>query len=318
MSEKKRKIFWYFIGIGVCIVFLLFLVSSTINIGERLRNIHPHVEYTFYVLIALLVWFLILNPLRIIAFSPSLSIVTTLDKDSIKAHKTYKTVSKNIIENNVLTDEEKNALLNYKSWDELRDALHLSLNGSVKKQIQKIIVRNARSVLISTAISQNQMVDTYSTISINLRLIKEIVSACGFRPSFKNLSKLSLRVASTALIADGLESINIEDVLPTQTLNSLSNVPFLKPFLASVSQGVINALLTIRVGVVTRNYLFNESTVLDKKEIRANAFKDAVVILPLVIADAITIFPRKVINLFTKKDENVTKEKNSKKEESEA
>ena len=91
MSEKKRKWFWILIACGVIILFLLMLTSSILNIGERLRGLHAFVEYGFYILCALLICFLIINPVKIVVFSPSLSITTTLECDSAKAHKIYKT-----------------------------------------------------------------------------------------------------------------------------------------------------------------------------------------------------------------------------------
>ena len=112
MMKNKRNIFWYLVASGFLILFSLVLISSIIDIGEKL-SFNIYVEIAFYVLCAILIFALIINPIRIIVFSPSLSIVTTLDKDSLKAHRVYKEVSKNIIKNNCikLTDEERHALL---------------------------------------------------------------------------------------------------------------------------------------------------------------------------------------------------------------
>lgn len=307
--NKKTKYFWYLIASGFIILFLLILTSSIIDIGERLRTIGSvgqYIEWVFYALCLLLIWFLIINPVRIILTSPSLSITTTLEKDSIKAHKIYKSVSKNILNNNEnLTQEEKFSLENYSNYNELRDALSLCMNGTVKKEIRKIIIRNAKAVMLSTAISQNSKLDMYSVISLNINMIKEIVTACGFRPSMKNLSKLTINVVSTALVADGLESLNIEDVLPSTTVQALSEVPLLKPILSSVTSGMANALLTIRIGLVTRGYLFSDSKSVTKNQIRVEAFKDALTILPQVVGEFLAYFPSKVIKLFAKKkDEN--------------
>jgi uncharacterized membrane protein YcjF (UPF0283 family) len=303
--NKKSKYFWYLIASGVIILFLMMLASSVINIGEKLRQISPIVEYSFYGLAVLLIWFLIVNPVRIILTSPSLSIATTLEKDSIKAHRIYKNVSKNILNNNEtsLTDEERNALESFDNYDELRNALHLCMSGSIKKEIRKIIVRNAKAVMLSTAVSQNSKLDMYSVISLNLKMIKEIVEVCGFRPNMRNLSKLTIKVASTALIAEGLESLKIEDVLPTSTINSLSNIPLLKPVLSSVVSGMTNALMTIRIGLVCRGYLFTDSKNVTKNQIRAEAFKDALTLLPQVVAEVVAFFPSKIVKLFTKKKE---------------
>ena len=302
MMKNKRNIFWYLVASGFLILFSLVLISSIIDIGEKL-SFNIYVEIAFYVLCAILIFVLIINPIRIIVFSPSLSIVTTLDKDSLKAHRVYKEVSKNIIKNNCikLTDEERHALLHYESYGDLREGLSLVYNGTIKKEIRKIIIKNAKTVLLSTAISQNSKLDMVSVVSCNIKLIKEIVVMCGFRPSMKNLSKLVINVASTALIADGMENLNLEDVLPTKAIESISNVPLLKPILSSVSQGIMNALLTIRIGLITRGYLFRDSNSMTKSAIRLEAFKDSLTILPQVIGEVITFLPSKVVRIFSKK-----------------
>ena len=176
------------------------------------------------------------------------------------------------------------------------------MSGSIKKQINRIIIRNAKTVLLSTAISQNSKLDLYSVVTVNLKMIKEIVETCGFRPNLSNLGKLTINVASTALIAEGLESLKMEDVLPTQTINSLNEIPLLKPLLSSVVQGLANALLTIRIGLVTRGYLFHDSKKASKSAIRAEAFKDALVLLPIVLGEVLLFFPSKVVKLFTSKE----------------
>lgn len=306
MEKKKKNLFWILIAIGVIILFLLILASSVLNIGDRLHGILifnlPLLEYLFYLLCAILIWFLIINPILIILFSPSLSIATTLDKDSPKAHKIYKSVTKNILKNpDILNEEEINLLSNFTNYLELKEALNTVMSGSIKKEINRIIIKNAKTVLLSTAISQNSKLDLYSVVTVNLKMIKEIVTACGFRPNMKNLSKLTINIASTALIAEGLESLKMEDILPTQTINTLSNVPLLKPLLSSVVQGVTNALLTIRIGLVARGYLFTDSKNATKNSIRAEAFKDALILLPTVIGELLIFFPTKIVKLFTSK-----------------
>lgn len=307
MNKKKRKLFWYFVAIGFILIFLLILVSSIINIGERLRNISKYLEYSFYGLCILLIWFLIINPIRIILFSPSLSIATTLEKDSFRKRRIYRSVRKNILNSKVtkLTDEEKNALSNYDNYDELRNSLNIVLNGSIKKTIRRIIIKNAKTVMLSTAISQNSRLDMFSVVAVDLKLVKEIVVACGFRPSMKNLSKLTVKVGTTALIAEGLENLRMEDILPSQMLTTISNIPFLKPIMSSFMQGVANALMTIRIGLVTRGYLFSDGKTMTKNQIRIEAFKDSVTILPQVIGEVLAIFPSKIVKLFTKKKDKL-------------
>ncbi|MGM9972334.1 MAG: DUF697 domain-containing protein [Anaeroplasmataceae bacterium] len=315
LKVKKKKNFspiWYVFGIGAIIVFLLFLVSSVLTVGEKFSNITKYgkfIEWGFYILVVVLLYFFFINPLRIILFSPSLNIITTLD-DS-KKHKynhLYKKVAKNIVKNNDLPQHDVELLTNYHNIDELKINLQIVFDTSVKKNLNDIILKNAKIVMISTAISQNARVDMFTVYGVNLNLIKELVLKCGFRPSMKNLSKLSIKVLSTALIANGIESLSLDDVLPNSAISALGEIPFIKPVISSVIQGATNALLTLRIGVVTRKYLFKDGNEITRESIRHSAWKESAKLIPQLIADTFTFVPKKVVNLFKSKNKEENNE----------
>ncbi len=298
----KSKALWISVGIGSFIILLLMILSSILDIGERLSLIHPVISYVFYGVAALLLIVLVLNPLRIILFSPSLSIATTMDKKSRKTKKIYKKVMENIKDNNDLSEEELAGINAANDFEELKLALNTCYDTTIKKRISKIIYNNAKTVMISTAICQNAKLDMYSVVAVNLKMIKEIVAASGFRPSYKNLGKLSINVLTTALVAEGLENVNIEDVLPNSAMSSLGEIPFVKPIVSSLVQGASNGLLTLRIGFVCRKYLFADLGQ-TRSQIRAEAFKESMKMLPMLMADVATYFPSKIVKLFGKKEE---------------
>lgn len=304
MKSKTIKLFWYVIGISALLLFLLILVSSVIDIGQKLRDINLIVEYVFYGVVVILIFFGIINPIRIIISSPSLSIVTSTDQKSAKVYSVYKKMARNIVKHNDLQQDQISLLTNYKSYEELLFNLQTVFEQKVKSQLNNIIIRNAKIVMISTAICQSSRFDMISVFSINLKMIKELVVKCGFRPSMKNLSKLTLNVMSTALIAEGLENMSLEDVIPASAMNSLAEIPFIKPLIESVTQGMVNALMTVRIGMVTRKYLFRDGAVVTKEDIRRQALRESLKLFPLVVSDTITFFPKKIVRFFTKKDDN--------------
>ncbi|MFI3252219.1 MAG: DUF697 domain-containing protein [bacterium] len=298
--KKTKKIVWILVGLGALFLLLMLILSSVLDIGEKLNKVSPVLEYVFYGVAGILVFFLVINPIRIIMFAPSLNISSKMDKKR-KRKSVYKKVAKNIIANNDLKEQELNSLKHYETFDDLKLAIDTCYNGTIKDNISDIIYRNAKTVMISTAISQNSTLDMYSVISINLKMIKEIVLASGFRPSYKNLGKLSVNVLTTALVAEGLENLNLEDVLPNSTMSTLGEIPFIKPLVSSIMQGAANGLLTLRIGFVCRRYLFAELGE-TKQQIRVSAFKESVKMLPRLIADVATFFPNKIVKLFTKKE----------------
>ena len=305
IEAKKRRFspMWYVLGIGGVLVILLFVASSVINVGEKFRGLGSYgkyIEWGFYILVVILLWILIFNPIRIILTSPDLSVITTFDSDDKKYNHLYKKVANNIVKNNELSDENKLLLTEYKNVNELKLNLQVVFDKEVKKQLNKIIISRAKTVMISTAISQNAHIDMFTVYAVNLNLIKTLVEKCGFRPSYKNLSKLSVKVLGTALIADGLQSLSLDDVLPNSAMGVLNNIPLIKPVLSSIMQGVANALLTIRVGVVTRKYLFKDGSVITREDIRSQAWKESLKLIPELVADTFTFVPKRVVNFFSK------------------
>lgn len=301
MENKTSKRLWIAVGIGAVILMLLIIVASIINLGERLALIHSYVAYGFYVLSFVLVWLLILNPIRIIMFSPAFNIETVLDKPSRQRYLTYKKVAKNLIKNDDISDREKEELKKaIGDPEKLLNALQHLYNTTIKKKVNKVIFKHTKTVIITTAISQNGRLDFFATLSVNIRMIKDIVVTCGFRPSYKNLAKLIVRVMSTALIAEGLENVDFTELLPGGAQGFLKSIPFARVITDSIAQGVSNGILTLRVGIVTRKYLFADSKELTKEAIRKGAFIETLKTIPSIVKDSFVSFPDKFKNLFKK------------------
>ena len=265
-----------------------------------MRNIGTWLEWTFYVLVVALVFLGIINPIRIIVTSPTFN--SELSIEDSKNRKSLKMVAKNMIKANDLNEKNTDLLLNYQSYEELQINLQIVFDEQIRKDLNKIMIRNAKTVLISTALCQNARVDMITVFTVDINMVKQLVVKCGFRPNMVNLSKLLVKIFSTALIADGLQSLSMDDILPQSATNAIKEIPFIKPVMSSVTQGLINALLTLRIGCVARKYLFKDGSCITKEDIRRTAFKDALTLYPQVIAGTLTFIPKKVVNLFTKKN----------------
>ncbi len=299
---KKRNTFWIMILIGVGLVIMLILVSSVISVGERLRGISEYLEYAFYVLAALLLYFLIINPIRIILFAPSFSLTAVNNAKNRKNKRMSRKITRNLIKSEELKPEDKKLLaLGLKDKDLLEENLNIYFNKILKGEINRIIMKTATTVMVSTTISQNGRLDLITVLVCNLKMIKEIVLKCGFRPSYAKIGKLSVNVLGTALIAEGLEGLDFNDVFPASTTNFLSEIPLIKPLASSIIQGISNALLTLRVGAITRKYLFSENAAQSKSEIRRDSIKESMKVLPLVLKDALSFLPNKIAKLFQKR-----------------
>ncbi|MDY0338492.1 MAG: DUF697 domain-containing protein [Acholeplasmataceae bacterium] len=300
-KKDTTKIFWYLVAIGFALLFILILTSSVLDVGERLRNIHVYAEYAFYGISVILIYVLILRPIHIIFFSPSFSVETTLEHEKKINMPLYKRVAHRLIDGGMLPEEEVEQLkLAMRDPLVLQERLNHAFTFHVKKKMNSVIKKHAKTVMVSTAISQNGRLDFFTVVVVNLKMIKELVVMCGFRPSFKNLAKLTINVFTTALIAEGLENLDLNEVLPTSTINTLGEIPFAKPMLSSITQGISNGLLTLRIGIVTRKFLFSDANEITKEQIRRTALLEAAKMIPSVIADAFISFPKRIANLFKK------------------
>jgi hypothetical protein len=294
-----RKRFWYLIGIGVVILIFIIFISNVMNVGLKLREIHEYLEYGFYGLAGVLMYFLILNPIRVIMFAPTFSIDALLD-DS-KKFRLYKDAAKVLLKNEYITEEDKTLIRDsYKDKEKLKEALSTVFNTTIKEEMNKLIIKNSETVLVSTALSQNGNLDMLSVIAINLKMIKEIVQLSGFRPTYPNLAKLSVNVLVTSIIAEGLDDLEVGELLPNKISETLTDVPFVKTISSSILSGIANGMLTCRIGVVTRTYLFRDNKLLTKKQIRRMAYKESIKMMPIIVAGGLSVFPKGVAAVFGK------------------
>lgn len=300
---KLKKTFWITLGIIAAIFIVMIILSAVLQLGERLRGIHVYVEYAFYAISAILFFLLFIRPVFLILASPTFSMDSLFDEEenARRNYSMYKKVTKNIIDDDFLSEEEDTALKTALADPvELKKELSHIFDTKIKKELNKIIITHAESVFMSTAISQNGKLDAVAVLTINLRLIKELVVKCGFRPSYPALGRLSFNILTSAIIAESLEDMKFSELFPQSSLNALAEIPLLKTITGSLAQGAGNALLSLRVGIICRNYLFMNLKGMTKKEIKRLAFAEAVTLFPMVIAESIKKIPKRFKDLFGK------------------
>ncbi|MBR1961013.1 MAG: DUF697 domain-containing protein, partial [Bacteroidales bacterium] len=170
-----------------------------------------------------------------------------------------------------------------------------------------------------TAISQNGIFDSAAVMVMNYKLIEDLVLASGFRPTRPQMFRLYVRVLTTALISyctsqvftdmDGVapfdigggSGADISDVNPEDIAGAspeLDGEDSLTGFLSrfkipgvvaeSALQGAVNALLTLRIGYVTKSYLQEGpdalSGVRNKRAVKRQAIKSSFKALPGIVA----------------------------------
>jgi len=101
------------------------------------------------------------------------------------------------------------------------------------------------------------------------------------RPSLRNLQQLYTNVAINAMAASGIEQIDLSQQIqpivnamiksPGKHIPVVGNAAHI--ITESILEGTVNAFLTLRVGVLTKNYCFPEVRTIN--EIKSNSFVEA-------------------------------------------
>jgi hypothetical protein len=199
----------------------------------------------------------------------------------------------------------------------------------------------SKTVFMITAMSQNSKFDTIAVLVMNYRLIADIVLASGFRPTKPQLFKLYVKVLTTALVTyctsqvftdvDGVApfdfgddisagesidnvtdaevDIDVEDVDTdssgvTGIFESLRKIRIPGIVVGSLADGSVNALMTLRIGYVTKLYLTEGANSLsgshNKRKIKRQALKESIKVLPAVLASGSKSLGKGVANMMTK------------------
>lgn len=251
-------------GIFVAIVVLM-LLSDIITIGEKIGHLHPFCEYGFYTILLVAFGYFIVWPVIKLHRTPVVGTVT----DPVKLD---------------------------------------GMNTRIKEW--------ARTVFMVTAISPNSKIDAFSALVLDFTMMKDIILSAGLRPTNPQMWKLYTKILMTSLLAycvsDALENVGsvhplegLADSLDADTdaeaasevevetdnfsLSSILRKLKIPGFIVgSAMDGATNALLTLRIGFVTKAYLVEGMQAMEQPEVRQRAklqaIKQAVKALPSVVA----------------------------------
>ena len=282
MKNRKTNIWSIVLFTSLAILVVIGLVGNAREIGERLRGVHLYLEILFYVLIAVVVLGGIVYPLVGVFFSPIFSLESLRNADGSSRQKWCRRLVNNLLENVELTAEEQEEVKGYlKLGDDTDDRLIEFFDRKIAPEINREIYDTAKKIFIITAVSQNSMYDMLGMASANFTLIKRITEICGFRPNNAQVFRLYIRVLSITLLAGNLEEMNIEELIPLATEGALGKA--LGIVAASATQGAINALTTLRMAAITKNYLLNADVSQTRKELRRKSYAEAFSILKNIL-----------------------------------
>jgi Domain of unknown function (DUF697) len=122
------------------------------------------------------------------------------------------------------------------------------------KHADDVVTSAASAVFLSTAVLQSGRLDVLVVFAAQTRLIWKVAHVYYQRPSLRDVVRLYANVASTALIAAGIEDIDVDVLVGTVFGSTVAALPGMHLLASSVLSGSANAFLTLRVGMITKQY----------------------------------------------------------------
>ena len=203
----------------------------------------------------------------------------------------------------------------------------LGINGQIREW--------AKTVFMITAVSQNSRFDTLSVMWLNYKMIESLVLASGFRPNNRQLFKIYRDILTTALItyamseelmktapvapfdfgdlhSDSADAVNVDpddigfdaQMTDTEGLSIYSILRRIKipgVVVGSALDGTVNALMTLRIGYITRTYLQQGEQALtgirNKRAVKWEAMKESLATVPAIVAAGSSVVGKKTSNL---------------------
>jgi hypothetical protein len=122
------------------------------------------------------------------------------------------------------------------------------------KHADDVVTSTASAVFLSTAVLQSGRLDVLVVFAAQTRLIWQVAHVYYQRPSLRDFVQLYANVASTAFIAAGIEDIDVDVLVGTIFGSTVAAIPGMHLLASSVLSGSANAFLTLRVGMITKEY----------------------------------------------------------------
>ena len=125
-----------------------------------------------------------------------------------------------------------------------------------------MVKRMATTVFLTTAVSQSGRLDALLVLAAQSRMVWRVAHLFYQRPSLRELMHLYGNVAATSFVAGELDDLELHEMIQPVVAGSLGAVGgaipgfqvFTSILVGSLLSGSANAFLTLRVGMITKDY----------------------------------------------------------------
>lgn len=152
------------------------------------------------------------------------------------------------------------------------------------KQADDVVTSASSAVFLSTALLQSGRLDGLVVLVAQTKLIWQVAHVYYQRPSIRDFAQLYANVASTTFIAAGIEDIDVDVLLGTVFGSTVAAIPGMHLLASSILSGSANAFLTLRVGMITKEYCRCTMKV-ERKGVRRMATVQAAKLIGTIVKD---------------------------------
>ncbi|MGM0396345.1 MAG: DUF697 domain-containing protein [Bacillota bacterium] len=276
------------IGIGLLILLTIIIFNQTVQIVNFMNSINPILGKITLVLLIVLFASLLMMPL-VGFFRYKRGMELPENEESEEFQQYLQQTRKNMTKNKYLKQEG----FQFDLERDLKEEV-LRAYGILDEKARTAIKGKATGVFLTTAISQNGVLDGFFVLGTLTKMIWELAALYEVRPSFTKMLALYGNVAATVLMARGVEDLDLLDEQIEPLVASIlgGGMATLVPgavtvtniIVNSITEGSVNSLLTLRVGCITQRYL-STLTKPDKRSLRRSATIEAISMLGSVMKD---------------------------------
>jgi hypothetical protein len=276
------------IGNGLLILLLIIIFNQTVQIVNFMNTINPILGKITLVVLIVLFSSLLLMPL-VGFFRYKRGMEVPVDEDSQEFGDYLKQTRRNMLRNKFLKEEN----FQFDPEKDLKEEV-IRAYGLLDEKARTSIKEKATGVFLTTAISQNGVLDGFFVLGALTKMVWELASLYETRPTLNRMLALYGNVAATVLMARGVEDLDLldEQIEPLVASVLGGGMATLVPgaitvtniVVNSITEGSVNALLTLRVGCITQRYL-SALTKPDRRSLRRSATIEAISMLGSVMKD---------------------------------
>ena len=270
--------------------FLMILVNQTAQLVGLATQVHPvfgQVVLWFFILLAVatIIWMFVLMA----AFEKPLAVPDESDQAAYARYLVR--LKKRLMGNRYL--KARGFIWPTDQADKDKDAITEALS-ILDEESRRIIRRQASTVFVTTAVSQNGSLDSLFVLVTVLKLVWKISLLYHQRPAIRDLIKLYSNIFGTVLLTRQIDDLDLiaeqlEPVLTTLFGGSVGTmvpgIGYVVSFVAdSIFEGSLNTLLTLRVGFIAQGYC-RSMTRVEPRKIGKMATAQACQLLGSIIGD---------------------------------